>query len=184
MIQLPKSMKTLIPLLLTAAMISHAPAQTPKPTPAQTAEALYRQGQMAEKSGDPDAARTAYTEALKANPNHAQARFSLGQLKISAPTLISKARENKFGAVPVPEYRLEAASLEESLAALSTIVEKQSKNEVTPNFIIQDPKGTLAETKISLNLKAMPAKAVLQYVLDMAGAKARFDEHAILIVPR
>lgn len=177
-------MKTLTHLLIAAAFAAQATAQTAKPTPAQTAEALYRQGQMAEKTGDPDAARTAYTEALKANPNHAQARFSLGQLKISAPTLISKGRENKFGAVLVPEYRLEAANLEESLAALSSIVERQSKNEVTPNFIVQDPKGSLAQAKISLNLKAMPAKAVLQYVLDMAGAKARFDEHAILIVPR
>lgn len=184
MIQLSKTMKALTPVLLAAAMLSQAPAQTASPTPAQTAEALYRQGQLAEKTGDPEAARTAYAEALKANPNHAQARFSLGQLKISAPTLISKGRENKFGAVTIPEYRLEAASLEESLAALSTIVEKQSKNQVTPNFIIQDPKGTLTEAKISLNLKAMPAKAVLQYVLEMANAKARFDEHAILIVPR
>ena len=44
-------------------------------------------------------------------------------------------------------------------------------------------KGLAAE-KISLNLKNMPAKAVLKYLTDQTGAKVRYDEHAVVISPR
>lgn len=149
----------------------------------QQAEALYRKGIAAEKAGDPDAARMAYQEALRTNPRHANARFSLGQLKTTSPAIAAKGREAKFGAVMVPEFKLDQATLKESLEALQLIVEKQSKEEVTPNFIVQDPKNVLAEARITLMLKNTPAKGVLQYVLEQAGAKARFDEHAIVILP-
>jgi tetratricopeptide (TPR) repeat protein len=181
-------MKKIHPAILAALLISHASSQTPAQTPAQTsaqqAETLYRQGQAAEKAGDPATARAAYTAALQANPKHANARFSLGELKHTSATLAAKGREAKFGAVVVPEYKLEGATLQESLDALRILVEKSSKEQVTPNFVIQDPKNQLASAKLSLNLKAMPAKAVLQYLMDSSGAKARFDEHAIVVTAR
>ncbi len=153
-------------------------------TAAQKAEQLYRHGKAAEQAGDPDAARKAYAAALQANPRHANARYSLGQLKLNAPSIAARGREARFGAVVVPEYKLDEASLSEALAALQQIVRTESKGEVTPNFIVQDPKNTLAEAKITLVLQKVPAKAVLQYVLDQTGAKVRHDEHAIVITPR
>lgn len=176
-------------LAATLALVSHAAAQAPaKPAapavPAANAEALYRQGLAAEKAGDPEAARKAYTEALKANPNHANARFSLGQLKLNSTAIAAKGREAKFGSVMVPEYKLDSASLRESLDALQMIVEKQSKDKVTPNFVIKDPGDKLGAAKISLQLKSLPARAVLQYVLEQVNAKARYDEHAIVIEPK
>jgi len=152
-------------------------------TQGQRAEALYRQGQAAEQAGDPEGARKAYSEALKANPSHPHARYSLGQLKIVGPALAAKGRESRFAAVMIPEFKMDEAPFKDALTALQMIVEKQSGGKVTPNFVIQDPKATIAETKISLVLKNAPAKAVLQYMLDQAGAKARHDEHAIVITP-
>lgn len=169
----------LAPFLIAAALISPLSAETP----AQRAELLYRQGQAAEQAGDPETARKAYTGALHADPSHAHARYSLGQLKITAPALAAKGREGKFGAVMVPEFKVDQAPLKETLEALQVIVEQQSKGQVTPNFILQDPKESISGTKITLVLKNTPAKAVLQYVLEQAGAKARFDEHAIVITP-
>ena len=67
---------------------------------------------------------------------------------------------------------------------MGVIVEKESKGEVTPNFVIEDPKGQLTTQKISLNLKNMPAKAVLKYLTDQTGAKVRYDQHAVVISPR
>ena len=171
--------RPLLPLILAVALISPMSAETP----AQRAELLYRQGQAAEQAGDPEAARKAYAGALQADPNHAHSRYSLGQLKITAPALAAKGREAKFGAVMVPEFKIDQASLKESLEALQITVEKQTKGEVTPNFIIQDPKETISGAKITLVLKNTPAKAVLQYMLEQAGAKARYDEHAIVIMP-
>lgn len=158
-------------------------AQSPSQTPAQKAEASYRQGVAAEKAGDPEAARRFYAEALQAYPGHANARYSLGQLKLTSGAVAAKGREAKFGAVMLPAYQLEDASVQEALDALRVIVTRESKEEVTPNFVLDDPEGKLSGRKISLNLKNMPAKAVLKYVTEMAGAKARFDEHAVVIQP-
>jgi tetratricopeptide (TPR) repeat protein len=171
--------RPLAPLAIALALMLPLSAQTP----AQRAELLFRQGRAAEQTGDPEAARKAYTDALQANPNHAHARYNLGQLKLSAPAMAAKGREAKFGAVMVPGLKLDHASLKEALEALQVIVEKQTNGEVAPNFILQDPKEALAGAKITLVLKNTPAKAVLQYILDQAGAKARHDEHAIVITP-
>lgn len=169
--------------MVAAALAAQVSAQTPASNPAQQAEVLYRQGLAAEKAGDPIAAQNAYMGALKANPKHANAQYSLGQLKISWASVATKGREAKFGAILIPEFRLDAATLQEALDALQSFVEKQSKNTVVPNFIIQDPQHQLTGIKISLNLKSMPSKGVLQYLMEQAGAKARFDEHAIVITP-
>ena len=152
-------------------------------TPMQQAELLYREGQAAERAYDPAAAEKAYTSALKVYPNHANARYSLGQIKINGPALAAKGREQKFGAVMIPVYQLDGATLQESLDALAANVEKESNKEVTPNFVLDDPKGELAGKKISLDLKNMPAKGVLKYVLEQVKAKPRYDEHAIVIKP-
>ncbi|MBC8126847.1 MAG: tetratricopeptide repeat protein [Gloeobacteraceae cyanobacterium ES-bin-144] len=177
-------MKSIIACIVVAAFVSQSSAETPAPTPAQQAEQFYRQGQAAEQAGDPVAAQKAYTEALKLNPGFANARYSLGQLKITSGAIATKGRELKFGAVIIPEFKLDGATLQEALDALCVIIEKQSKGEVAPNFIVQDPKAQLASAKISLNLKSMPSKAILQYLMDQSGANARFDEHAIVISPR
>jgi tetratricopeptide (TPR) repeat protein len=157
---------------------------TAKPGPAQLAEAYYKQGLAAEKAGDPVAAKQAYLSALQMNPKHANARYSLGQLQLNSASIAAKGREAKFNAVAVPEFRITEASLQESLDALSRIVEEESKKELAPNFMIQDPQEVFAKTQISLNLKKLPAGAVLKYLLEQAGAKARHDEHVIVVLPK
>jgi tetratricopeptide (TPR) repeat protein len=174
------NMSKIITLVIAGALASQAFAETP----AQLAVSLYRQGQAAEKSGDPVAAKDFYSKALKADPNNANARYSIGQLKLTGETIAAQGREAKFGAVVIPVFQLEGATLQEALDALSLIIGKQSKDTVTPNFIIDDPKGLLAAQKITLNLKNMPSKAVMKYLMDMSNAKARYDEHAVVIAPR
>lgn len=169
-------------LVIAAVLVSYATAQTP--TQINQAEALYRQGVAAEEAGDPAAARQAYLAALKENPRHANAEYKLGQLKITYASIAAKGREAKFGAVMVPEFKLDQATFKEALDALQMIIEKQSKDEVMTTFIIQDAKGGLASTKITLVLKNTPARGVLQHLLEQANAKARYDEHAIVITPR
>jgi tetratricopeptide (TPR) repeat protein len=173
-------MKKSLTLAVALALVSQVLAQSP----GQQAEALYQKGLAAEKAGDPAAARSFYTEALKRDPKNPNATDSLGQLKLNSPAIAAKGREAKFGAVMIPVFQLDQATLQEALAGLSVIVEKESKGEVTPNFVIEDPKALLAGQKISLNLKNMPAKAVMKYLTDQTGAKVRYDEHAVVIGPR
>ncbi|MEO5715918.1 MAG: tetratricopeptide repeat protein [Luteolibacter sp.] len=173
-------MYKIITLVIAGSLTSLAFAETP----GQLAQTLYQKGQAAEKAGDPVAAKEHYTQALKADPNNANARYSIGQLKLTSGTIAAQGREAKFGAVMIPVFQLDGASLQEALDALSLIIEKQSKDTVTPNFVLEDPKGLLASQKISLNLKNMPSKAVMKYVMDTANAKARYDEHAVVVSPK
>jgi tetratricopeptide (TPR) repeat protein len=170
----------LIPFLIFGTLVGTAVAQSP----AQVSESFYQQGQAAEKTGDPAAAKEFYAKALKANPKNANAIYSAGQLKINVGTISAKGREAKFGAVPIPAFQLDEATLQEALGALGTMVEKQSNEEVAPNFVVEDPKNLLGSKKITLNLKGINAQAALKYVLDQVGAKVRHDEHAVVILPR
>jgi tetratricopeptide (TPR) repeat protein len=177
-------MKILLLLLAGASfVVSQTVAQAPAQAAALQADAFYRQGQAAEKAGDPTAAQQAYSAALKADPKHANARYRLAEVKLNASAIAAKGREAKFGSVMIPAFRLDAVSLQEALEALRVLVEKQSNNEVTPNFVIQDPSKQLAAAKISLNLKNLPAKGVLRYLLEQSRAVARHDPYAIVIIP-
>lgn len=153
-------------------------------TPGRKAETLYRQGLAAEQAGDPATARQAFTAALQINPKHANARFRLGQLKITGPAIAAKGREAQLGAVIIPLIQLEEASLQEAIDALAQMIEKESEGDLAPNFVIQDAGGKLAGAQINIRLKSVPVKGVLEYILTQAGAKARFDEHAVVITPR
>jgi tetratricopeptide (TPR) repeat protein len=172
-------MKTLIALIVVAFALPSAYAQSA----GQQAEAYYQKGIVAEKSGDPDAALEAYNAALKLNPQHANARYRAGQVKINADSIKADATEAKIGAVLIPVYQLEDATLQEAVDTLSNAMNQVNDGEISPNFIIEDPKNKLADKRINLNLKNIPVSALLGYIHGLAGTRARYDEHAVVISP-
>lgn len=174
---IPMKYAFLVLMVTTAAALAQV-------TPAQLSEQYYRQGLAAEKAGDPVKALKSFEQALKVNPHHANARYRLGQVRLNSGTIAAKGREMKFGAVVVPKIELDGATLRETLDFLTIVMERESEGKVAPNFIIQDPTGKLEDKKISLQLKNVPAKAVMEYVTTQVGAKVRFDEHAVVVTPR
>lgn len=173
-------MKFIVTIVTGLGILGSALAQEKAETPAS----IYQKGVAAEKAGDAAAAQAFYSAALKADPNSADARYSLAQLKIHYAAVVARGREAKFGAVMIPVFQMDGAKLQESLDALAKMVETESKGAVATNFIIQDTKKLISEKTITLNLKNMPAQAVLKYVLDQVSGKARYDEHAIVVSPR
>jgi len=153
-------------------------------TAGQQAEAYYQQGIAAEKSGKPEVALAAYKAALKLFPEHAHARYRAGQVKINASSIKAGAAETKIGSVVIPTYQLEDATVSEAIELLSIAMDKSTDGKIAPNFIIEDPKGKLADTRISMQLKNIPVKAVLEYIHSQANTKARYDEHAVVILAR
>jgi hypothetical protein len=153
-------------------------------TVAEKADDYFRKGLAAEKAGDPVTASAAYQAALHLLPGHVNARYRAGQVKIEAGSIRSSATEAKIGNVKIPAYRIEKASVSEAIAALGIAIEKASDEEITPNFIIQDPKGKLADIEISMQLKNVPAKTILDYIHGQANTQARFDKHAVVIIAR
>ncbi len=173
-------MKTLIVLAALVFSTSGAFAQSA----AQQAEAYYQKGLAAEKAGDPTTASAAYNAALELSPGHANARYRAGQVKINATSIKSAATEAKIGAVIIPAYQLEDATVQEAIQALSLAMEKATDGKIAPNFIIEDPKGKLAAIRISMQLKNLPVKAILDYIHSQASTRARYDEHAVVIMAR
>jgi len=182
MLEKLNAMKTCITLLSVGffALQPIANAEEPK-APAPSA---YQQGMSAVAAGDPVTAEACFKRALQQDPNNANARYQLLETKKNAASIAAKGRAAKFGAVVVPKVQFNSASLEDSLAALGTLVTKASKDEVSPNFILEDPNKTLASKTVTISLNNIPAKAALEYILTQAGAKARFDEHAIVVSSR
>jgi hypothetical protein len=140
------------------------------------------------EKGDVAGARTAFTEALRLKPDHAYARYQLGQLTENQGQLVAKRRSSQLTSIKLPEVNMDAVTLSEALEVLNHMVAEQSKkadpkSEYSPNFIIRDPKNELGEREVTLRLKNVPAKVALDYLLEQAGGVARFDEHATVIRP-
>lgn len=151
---------------------------------AEKAEALYNQGRAAEAAGDAEKATTAYRDALKLNPNHANALFRLGEVKLNAKKMKTVALKTKIEAVVIPVYQIDDTPFQEAIDLLVIAVEKNSNGEITPNFVIEDPNKKLDNTKITMSLKNVPVKAILDYLTTQANTKVRYDEHAVVIIPR
>lgn len=166
-------------LALTIAIAGSALAETEV-----TSDTLYRQGIAAERAGDPDAARAAYEQALRLNPKHADARFRLGQVKVRRDTIARQGRQAALTKVILPDVQFSEATLRETLDVLAKRINTGSDGKLSPNFVVQDPGGKLANAKITMQLRNVPASTVLQYILEQTGARARHDEYAIVIQPQ
>jgi len=173
-------MKTLLLTILFSSVSPLAFAENP----AQKAETYYQQGLAAEKAGDPDAASAAYLAALKLHPGHANARYRAGQVKIHAASIKSGATEAKIGSVMIPVYKLDNESVQDAIDLLSIAMDKETDGKIVPNFIIEDPKNRLTDVKVTMNLKNIPVKAILHYLHTQTQTKARYDEHAVVILAR
>ncbi len=159
------------------------------PVSADEADQYYRQGMAAIQQGNPDAAKAAFQTALKLRPDHAQARYQLGQLPARAEGLKAQRRENEIGSIMLPAIDFEEVALSEALAALGQMIETESARTLgedkalVPNFMVQDPGGDLGSKEVTLRLKNIPAKAAINYLLQQVSATARYDEHATVVRP-
>jgi len=175
-------MKTRLFLLSCALLV--APVSFAQPIPAPSPEVFYQKGLKAVEAGDVSGAKANFQQALQLDPNHANARLQLAELARNAPRVAAKGREGKLASVIIPQLQFTAADLSDALTALGQMIEKESKGGVTLNFIVDDPQAKLANKKVTLQLKNIPAKAALDYLLTQVGAKARFDEHAVVVTPQ
>lgn len=181
--------RTITPVVMVLALMSPLTAQDSisKSREAKERQVLeyYNQAEKAYSAGNLTAAKVAVQNALKINRNHGPSTALAIKLNKSSTTssFQVKAREKKFSSVIVPIIDFEDLPLEDALRTLALSVEKNSNEEVIPNFVIQDPSGTLKLKEVTLNMKQVPAHVVLNYLMDLTGGKAKFDQYAIVIRP-
>jgi len=148
-----------------------------------TASGWYQRGMSAIKAGDPEVAKTAFQNALKLQPGFAPAKYQLGRIpELNARAKIAK-RKALFDATIIKEINFNDASFAEALNALNALATEASDKKFTPNFFVQDPAKKLADRKVTLKMNNIPLSAALSYILEGAGATARYDEFATVIRP-
>jgi hypothetical protein len=170
-------------LAIWLALCAGAWADPAKETTASKAAGLYQQGLTALEDGDAILARQSFTEVLRLQPSHGNARYQILNLKQRGPQLAAKVRKKKLEQVKVPRVNFDNTTLPEALEALGIMIDKETGGKFAPNFVVQDPKGLFDSRPISMKLGAVPANVVLEYILRMADATARYDEYAIVIRP-
>lgn len=151
---------------------------------AERARTMYQLGLTAIEEGDYALAKTSFKEVLRLYPKHTQARAKLIYLTNNRNTLEIGKRKAALSKIIIPQVNLDKATIREALEMLSVQVERESKKKITPNFIVQDPTGGFKGRTVTLRLNRLPAETLLRYIVDQAGGHIRYDNHAIIVVPR
>ncbi len=171
------------PQFLFALMLLGTPLGAEEPSAQARADQFYQQGVTAMKAGQVETARTAFRNALQLNPGHPHARYQLLELQRSSGDVAAKARERRLAAVVIREVDFEDSTLSEVLEGLAQLVRKNTTDQYSPNFVVQDPSKQFAGKKINVQLRNVPASGVLKYALEQVHGIAKYDEHAVVIRP-
>ena len=158
-------------------------ALTAIPAHADKAAEMYQAGMVAVQEGDIQAAEAAFRGALKLRPTYADARYQLSELKNRREAIVARGRARKLSQYTIAQVDFNRAELSEALAALGIMVEEKSEKKFSPNFIVQDPSNKLGDTLVTLQVKGVPASAILDMLVKQAGATVKYEEHAIIIKP-
>lgn len=169
-------------VVMALALTLSAQADSFKEKAAQISH-LYQKAVKEMHEGKIDEARTNFNKVLRLQPNHGHAKYHLARLDVVGKNFALAQRKKQFKSIKIKVVDFHESTLQEALEQLNVDTLKASEQKFSPNFIIQDPKGTLKHKQITLSMKNVPLSAVLSYVLDIVGANARFDTHATVIRP-
>lgn len=183
-----KNRTTTLIVALTLGVCASVSAQSGQ-TDARTkrmkqANTLYNQGVVAMRGGHYDVAQTSFREVLRLYPKHTQARRHLLHLLENRNSLEIGKRKAALKKVVVPAVDFDKVTVQEALDVLAALVQRESKNTVSPNFVVQDPTGGFKNRTITLRLRGVPAETLLNYIVDQASGRVRYDSHAIVLTPR
>ena len=148
---------------------------------APTSKDYYEAGLKAKAAGDIDKSRQYFQAALKLDPRNANATYQLKNLPVAKMAEVT--RKNALSTIILPQVRIEQSTLGDALSGFTLLVEAEAPDAV-PNIVVQDPQKLLEGSVITLNVKGVPAKGVLDFILSQAGAQAKFEEYAIIVTPR
>jgi len=150
----------------------------------QKVEAFYKQAEQAYKDGDLEGSKSALRNVFAIDRNHGPSYALALKLKGSGNEFKIKARQKQLAAVILPIVDFDGMPLGDALRSFSKLVEETSKDKVIPNFVIHDSSNTLKDKPVTLNMKQVPANVVLDYLMNLSNATAKFDQYAITIKPR
>jgi len=160
-------------VLVTGASIGAAPLRA-----ADDLENLYQMGRAAYYKGDLEQAQQLLSMVQAQAPKHQGSRILLAEIKSKLRVSAGTSLKMKYQAVKIAKIDFTDVTLQEALDGLRALSKNASSGQVVPNFIVTDP--TVADKKISLNLTDVPLPTAIDYVARVAGARASYDQHAVL----
>lgn len=170
-------------MAVSLALVAGSGAQSVSGADGTSVSALYRQGLSALEDGDAEIARQSFVEVLRRQPNHINARINLDRLRSRTGELATTRRKALLKKIVIPNVDYDEVPLPEALEALSVVIKAETKGKFNANFVVRDPGRDFAKRPVTLKLSGVPASVVLEHLLSLADAQARYDQYAILVRP-
>jgi hypothetical protein len=145
---------------------------------AEDLNAVYQQGRAAFYQGDFTTAQQFLSRVAAANPKHPDTVRMLAYIRANhrAP---DNTLKTQYAAVILPKVEMSDVTLTEAIDGLRALSKNASGGKVMPNVIVKGEE--LAQRKLSLSLSNIPLTEALNYVTQLAGAKASYDKHAVIL---
>jgi hypothetical protein len=140
--------------------------------------AVYQQGRAAYYRGDMETAYRLLSKVAAANPKHAETANMLAYIRANYQPK-DDSLKTQYAAVTLPKVEMADVTLTEAIEGLRALSKNASGGKVTPNVIVKGEE--LAQRKLSLSLTNVPLTEALNYVTQLAGAKATYDKHAVIL---
>ncbi len=146
-------------------------------TAADDIETLFQMGRTAYYKGDLEQAHQLLSMVAQQNPRHQETRILLGDIRAKLNASGSSLKK-KYAGVKLAKIEFADVTLQEALDGLRVMSKNASSGQVVPNFIVTNE--TLKTKTLSLSLTDVPLTQAIEYVARVAGAKAAYDDHAVL----
>ncbi len=165
---------TVVVALTTALFVSVAGFKAQ----AEDLNVVFQQGRAAFYKGDFTTAQQLLSRVAAANPKHAEIANLLAFIRANhkAP---DNTLKNQYAAVILPKVEMADVTLTEALEGLRALSKNASEGKVSPNVIVKGEE--LGQRKLSLSLANIPLSEALNYVVQLVGAKATYDKHAVIV---
>lgn len=139
---------------------------------------LFQQGRAAYYQGNLELARDLLNQVISMKPDHFETKALLAQIKTAMEQSGGSSLKKKYSSVVIPKLELADVTLTEALQAVTVLSKNASNGEVAPNFIVKAPDA--GDAQISLVLSSIPLVQAIDYLADLSGTRAVYDNHAVV----
>lgn len=139
---------------------------------------LFQQGRAAYYQGNLELARDLLNQVISMKPDHFETKALLAQIKTAMEKSGGSSLKKRYSSVVIPKLELAEVNLTEALQALTILSKNASNGATIPNFIVKDPAA--GDKSISLVLSSIPLVQAIDYLADLSGTKAVYDNHAVV----
>ncbi|HCN28259.1 MAG TPA: hypothetical protein DIT64_05670 [Verrucomicrobiales bacterium] len=142
-------------------------------------QALFQMGRAAYYKGDMEMAYQLLKQVEAKQPNHYETKVLLAQIRTHMKTGTGSLKKTYSG-VTLAKIEFVDVSLEEAVEGLRGLCKTSTEGKVMPNIIIKD--AELKAKTLSLQLNNIPLTEAIEYIARVAGARAVYEQHAVMLV--